>query len=80
MSGNRSALDCVALSAALPHLEGVTKGPLHVAIAEERASNEQATKFSKFVRRCMLKFKQPFDDGKLLHRVVGKRNDLSQTG
>ena len=61
-SDHPPALDQRVLYAKLPSLLGVGKDPLHIALAIEKFSNAKQTKFTKYLRRCLVKFREGFDD------------------
>ncbi len=68
-SDNPPVLDRPALYLALPNNEAVAMDPLHVALNVEKASNEHPTMFSQMLRKCLVKFGRPFNDGRPLYRA-----------
>ena len=61
-------VDSDTLFAALPNAEAIAKDPLHIALSVEGGSGEKVTGCSTPLRRCLVKFKMPCDDGRPFFR------------
>ena len=67
------ALDTLDLRNVFVNLKCVSKDPIHVALAIEKASGEKCTRLSSMVRRCLLKFRVASPDPSIFYVKGGAR-------